>query len=478
MLTFLIYELKVAAILAAFYLCFKCFLSREKMHRTNRIVLVLTSILSFILPLCIVTIHMNVMIPEQSMEHIVNGTVIQTSEAIMEHKDVFPWVLLVESIYWIGVSLVLSGIFIGIARVIKVIKHGEKRMKNGVEVRVSDNKISPFSWMKWIVLSKDDFESGNQYIIQHETAHIELGHSIEVLLFDMMSAFQWFNPAMWLMKRDLRAIHEYEADDAVLSSGADIKDYQYSLIRKAVCTSGYSIANNFNKSIIKNRITMMSKEKASRMRLLKAIYVLPLVCIVLALNANCSSSTSPEMVDLGLSVKWATCNLNAEKPEDTGSFFSWGDVKGQTWDGSQWSESGFWENNVPSYEIDGQGNLKPEYDAAHKILGGSWRMPTKTEIQELIDNCVCTKTNDYNGTGVAGMIFTSKKAGYTDKSIFIPATGYGLTSMLQESNSFFGINWSCSFNEGKAWTLSFDTNDLEASEFERIVGFTIRPVSK
>ena len=96
MLAFLIYELKVAAILAAFYLCFKCFLSREKMHRTNRIVLVLTSILSFILPLCIVTIHMNVMIPEQSMEHIVNGTVIQTSEAIMEHKDVFPWVLLVE----------------------------------------------------------------------------------------------------------------------------------------------------------------------------------------------------------------------------------------------------------------------------------------------------------------------------------------------------------------------------------------------
>lgn len=76
------------------------------------------------------------------------------------------------------------------------------------------------------------------------------------------------------------------------------------------------------------------------------------------------------------------------------------------------------------------------------------------------------------------MIFTSKKAGYTDKSIFIPATGYGLTSMLQESNSFFGINWSSSFNKGKAWTLSFDTNDLEASEFERIVGFTIRPVSK
>lgn len=192
---------------------------------------------------------------------------------------------------------------------------------------------------------------------------------------------------------------------------------------------------------------------------------------------NFSSQSGPEMIDLGLSVKWAACNLNAAWPEDSGSYFSWGDVEGQTWDGSQWSDTGFWDSNVPAYELDGQGNLKPEYDAAHVILGGSWRMPTKAEIQELIDNCNCTRTSDYEGTGIAGVIFTSKKEGYTDKSIFIPAASYGLTSLLQEQGSFYGLLWSSSFNEGKAWTLCFDTDDLETSDFDRIIGMTIRPVS-
>ena len=145
---------------------------------------------------------------------------------------------------------------------------------------------------------------------------------------------------------------------------------------------------------------------------------------------------------------------------------------------SIWSGTGFWESNVPAYELDGQGNLKPEFDAAHVILGDSWRMPTKAEIQELIDNCTCTRTNDYNGTGVAGVIFTSKKEGYTDRSIFIPAASYGLTGLLQEPESFYGLIWSSSFNKGKAWTLCFDMDDLATFDFDRIVGMTIRPVSK
>lgn len=193
---------------------------------------------------------------------------------------------------------------------------------------------------------------------------------------------------------------------------------------------------------------------------------------------NSSSQSGPEMIDLGLSVKWAACNLNAVRPEDSGSYFSWGDVKGQTWDGSQWSDTGFWDSNVPAYELDDQGNLKPEFDAAHEILGGSWRMPTKAEIQELIDNCSCTRTDDYNGTGIAGVIFTSKIEGYTDRSIFIPAASYGLTTLLQEPESFYGLNWSSSFNEGKAWSLVFDRDNVETYDFDRIVGMTIRPVSK
>lgn len=285
MYNFIIYQLKAAIILAVFYLCFKFFLSHEKMHRVNRIVLVATAILSFILPLCIITIHKTVPMPENPLMEIITESEISTVVTI-ENASTFSWEILIIGAYWIGVIFVLVSILVGIYRVMKLIRSGEIKSINSTKVIICEGGISPFSWMKWIVMCKSDFESGNHHILEHEKAHIRLGHSKEVLLFDILSAFQWFNPAIWLLKRDLRAIHEYEADDAVLREGANIKEYQYSLIRKAVSASGYSITNSFNHSILKNRITMMSKSKSSGMRWLRALYILPLICGALALNAR------------------------------------------------------------------------------------------------------------------------------------------------------------------------------------------------
>ena len=105
-------------------------------------------------------------------------------------------------------------------------------------------------------------------------------------MVDILSAIQWFNPAVWMLRADLQELHEYEADDAVLRAGADIKEYQYLLIRKAVSKSGYSVANSFNHSILKNRITMMSKSKSPLARGLRALYLLPLVCLGIGLQAQ------------------------------------------------------------------------------------------------------------------------------------------------------------------------------------------------
>lgn len=287
MFSFVIYELKVAAVLAVFYLCFKCFLCREKMHRVNRIVIVLSAILSFVLPLCIITLHKTVPMPEV----VIDGGLMTMDETVspasaISSAGMYFRESLTVATYWAGVLFVLGSLVLGVVRVVDVIKGGDTREIYGSKVIVCDRDVSPFSWIRWIVMSESDFKSGNHHILEHEKAHIRLGHSKEVMLFDVMSAFQWFNPAMWLLKRDLRAIHEYEADDAVLRNGADIREYQYSLIRKAVSASGYSITNSFNHSILKNRITMMSKSNASRTKWLRALYILPLVCGALVLNAR------------------------------------------------------------------------------------------------------------------------------------------------------------------------------------------------
>jgi len=183
-----------------------------------------------------------------------------------------------------------------------------------------------------------------------------------------------------------------------------------------------------------------------------------------------------EYVDLGLSVKWATCNIGATKPEKYGRYFAWGDVTGQTWYGSSWSGSGF--SKYPSYALDAKKNLKLEYDAAHVNLGGTWRMPTKAEFEELINNCTCTWTSNYNSTGVAGRIFTSKKRGYTDKSIFLPAAGFGNYSSLYHAGSY-GHYWSSSFyNDNGAWNLDFYSGNVDTYYYCRYYGRSVRPVTE
>ena len=110
-------------------------------------------------------------------------------------------------------------------------------------------------------------------------AHIRHHHSWDLLLADVGILLQWFNPAAWLLKQEMQSVHEYEADDAVLAAGVDAKSYQLLLIKKAVGTSRYTMANSFNHSSLKKRITMMLKEKSSPQARAKYIYILPLAAL-------------------------------------------------------------------------------------------------------------------------------------------------------------------------------------------------------
>jgi hypothetical protein len=182
------------------------------------------------------------------------------------------------------VAFVLARVLISILSILRIIRQGEPvREEDGSRILVTERDIDPFSWMKYIVLSRKDWEIPHESILAHEKAHIAYGHSIEILLVDVLSALQWFNPAIWMLRADLKELHEYEADDAVLRAGADLREYQYLLIRKAVSKSGYSVANSFNHSILKNRITMMSKSRSPLARGLRALWLLPLVCLAIGL---------------------------------------------------------------------------------------------------------------------------------------------------------------------------------------------------
>lgn len=290
MTEFLIYECRAAVTMAAFYMFYRLFLSKETLHAFNRTVLLVTAVLSLVLPLCVITIHKTVEIQAAAGGA---GELMMSQAAETAGRDYLPAIAF--GIYLTGAAIVLAKMAASVAGAMKIIKDGRTVQKeDGISIVVTDKDITPFSFMSYIVVSENDMkEEGAKEIILHETAHIRRRHSSDVMLIEIITALQWFNPAIWMLRSDLRTLHEYEADKAVLRSGVNIKEYQYLLIRKAVGASGYSVTNSFNHSTLKNRITMMLCKKSSLWSTWKALYIIPLMGLSLASTARTVTDYRP-----------------------------------------------------------------------------------------------------------------------------------------------------------------------------------------
>ena len=181
-----------------------------------------------------------------------------------------------------------------------------------------------------------------------------------------------------------------------------------------------------------------------------------------------------EAVDLGLSVKWASCNLGATKPEEYGDHFSWGETEPKSDYSSIYYIYGSSDFKYTKYnKKDNKVDLELCDDAAHVKLGGSWRMPTIQECKELISGCNCKFVYNYNGTGVNGLLAKSK---FRDTSIFLPAAG-DYYSKANGSVGKTGGYWSTFLlNPKYAWHISFDVDKVDLDYEFRPHGYSIRPV--
>ena len=289
MMDFLIYDVKVAVLIAVFYMFYRLMLAHETFHRVNRLVLLTTAVASFVLPLCVFTMHKTVMVDyefSQLGELTVNEPVVSVVPTDNQPSVILTTVLPV--LFIIGMLATLVHTLISLIRIQLLIHRSEKHpQEDGTVICVTGNTaLSPFSWMHYIVMNRSDYEAHDAAILAHERGHIRLRHSWDLLFVDLLTALQWFNPAMWMLRSDLRAIHEYEADGEVLSLGINARQYQYLLISKAAGIGGYSLANGISHSTLKNRINMMLHKKSNRTSLLKLFALVPIVGITLALNAR------------------------------------------------------------------------------------------------------------------------------------------------------------------------------------------------
>lgn len=279
----IIYLLQSGACLAGFYFVYKLFLSRETLHRFNRMLLLSVIVVSAVLPLCRITVERE--LPVAATETVIEVSEITAAE-IVEDKGL-DYETAICIVFLLGAAATAARLIFSIASVRRIIASGTTTTTDdGISLTIMDGDTKPFSWMRHIVLSAKDAEEDGRIIIAHETAHIRLHHSWDILAVDIIGCLQWFNPALWLLRRELQSLHEYEADDAVLASGVNIKEYQMLLIKKAVGGRLLTIANCLNHSKLKNRITMMLQKPSSRWSAGKALLMLPLVGLSLGAFAR------------------------------------------------------------------------------------------------------------------------------------------------------------------------------------------------
>ena len=293
---FLVYILKSASCLALFYSFYRLLLGEETFHRFNRVALLALLVVSFVLPLVVLggeTIELQQ--PSGTTANIIVHGAVATTGVASDQPYIFGWGHVLLFLYIIGflacvcyhaVSYIRLGMLFRKAHREPLPDYMQGECSANVKLHVHDEEISPFSWMRRIVVSRRSLEENGGEVLRHELAHITHRHSWDLLLVDVCTLFQWFNPAVWLLKRELRTLHEYEADEAVIKGGIDTKEYQRLLIKEAVGTRLYSMANNLNHSSLKKRITMMMKRKSNPWARLKYLYVLPLAAASVAVFAR------------------------------------------------------------------------------------------------------------------------------------------------------------------------------------------------
>ncbi len=279
----MLYVIKAAITLALLYSCFFIFLGKETFHRFNRCMLVGIMLISLVMPMFHFTtshptaLNEEVYIVQNYIEHDTTPIIVTAQQ-----PQGITWIQALTWIYLAGVAIMLILTLVQAISLSRFMCSGVRHTDSqGNTVILHNNDVPPFSIFRYIVMSVKDYESSRQYILTHEQEHIRLGHTYDLLLLQGMKTLMWFNPFIWFLSRDLKAVHEYEADQAVINQGIDAKSYQQLLVMKVVGNRLQPFTNNLNHGSLKKRIVMMYQKPSNRWLMLKALCAIPVAALTI-----------------------------------------------------------------------------------------------------------------------------------------------------------------------------------------------------
>ena len=269
MTPFLLYIGRSSLYLALFYAFFLLVMRRTTFFRLNRILLLVGTVTCFLLPVLRLR---TVEVPFLMVGPLTEAASEPALTAGPSAASPFPYL---ELLYIIGLLAVLGWTAVAMVRMYRTIRKGSAtRLDDGSRLVLTEADVPSFSWGRTIVMSRKDAET-NPVIRLHEEAHIRQAHTLDILLYTAVTLVHWFNPLVWITLSELKLLHEYEADDAVLNHGIDATQYQLLLVRKAVGDKRFTLANGFQHAKLKNRIDMMLKSPSSGWKRLSWLAILP-----------------------------------------------------------------------------------------------------------------------------------------------------------------------------------------------------------
>ena len=286
-------------VLTVLYLPYTLMLRRESFFRFNRMMLLSILFLSLVLPLCNIpgmSLDRQPVVQAAQLQmlelgipvHVLPEVKVVAEGAVRYAPSRFSIFLFVSFIYIIGMVMLLAMRLWQVGRMQFRLRSGAlwQQEEQGIRIYCHAGDLSPFSWMRSIVISQQDYDEAGREILLHETGHIRNCHSWDVLLLTVVQMLQWWNPLAYVLGISLRDVHEYEADAYVLSQGVSAQSYQLLLIKKAVGSGSYAFANSFKHSLTKKRITMMKRPKSNPWMRSKALYVIPVAALALSAFAT------------------------------------------------------------------------------------------------------------------------------------------------------------------------------------------------
>lgn len=274
------YILKSGLLLAVFHSFYLLFMRKATFFRFNRIALLAGTFICLLLPLA----HFSAGPVQDMIPHLEIPALTVGTDSTQPGGRAPGWPGAILIVYLSGGAIVLGLSILALVRTMKMTGRGERTECCGYTVRVVEQPMPSFSFLGTVVISREDYER-HPFILQHELQHLKAHHSMDILLFSALCAFQWFNPLVWIVRSELRMLHEYEADEALLKLGIDAAQYQLLLVKKAVGVKSFQMANGFNHTKLKNRITIMQSRKTNSLARLGYV-----ACTPLLLGALCFCS--------------------------------------------------------------------------------------------------------------------------------------------------------------------------------------------